>query len=301
MNGENKVIEKRPTIKDAIIAIENIRKSTLISYISAQGQIITPDDCMPLVENLESLKPKESKIKKLDLFLHSPGGLLDAAFKYVRICQEYSDEFNVIVPLFAKSAATAICLGAKEIVMTPVSELGPLDPIIQHPYKPNVRVPARAIEDYFSFLKRISSGTEQTIDSETKKYLNQNLDPYLIGSYESALRASEQIAEMLLNENALKGKPDVKIKETVDKLTKGLYSHSFVIDRKMATELGLNVVKAEGELLKAINQLFGIYAGFMQQSNIIKLQGTREINRHISFIKEEIKPQQPSSVNLYGY
>lgn len=300
-NIENKVRGKKITIKDAVMEIERQRESTLVSFLVAEGRIITPDDCIPLVENLESLKPKDGKIKKLDLFLYGPGGLLDAAFKYVRICQEYSNEFNVIVPLFAKSAATAICLGARQIVMTPISELGPLDPIVQHPYKPDVRVPARAIEDYFAFLRRVETDASISIDEETKKHLNQNLDPYLIGSYEGVLKASEQIAKILLSENALRGWSEEKIDEVVNKFTKYFYSHSFAIDRNMASEWGLNVVRADGELLKAINRLFAIYQSFIRQNKIVKLQGTREINRHISVLREETKPKPTSSVNLEQY
>jgi membrane-bound ClpP family serine protease len=64
---------------------------------------------------------------------------------------------DIVVPLAAKSAATVICLGAKEIVMTSFAELGPIDPIMQHPYKPEVKVPARAIKDIFEFLNRVSA------------------------------------------------------------------------------------------------------------------------------------------------
>jgi membrane-bound ClpP family serine protease len=291
---------KAITIKDAVIQLEEARNSTVISYVSAQGQIITPDDCMPLLENLESLKPASGKINKLDLFLHSPGGLLDAAYKYVRVCKEYSNEFNVIVPLFAKSAATALCLGANEIIMTPISELGPLDPIVQHPYKPNVRVPARAIQDYFDFLKRVTTETSTVIDAEAKNFLNQNLDPYLIGSYENALKSSEQIATILLKENALAGKTEKEIETVVNHFTKEFHSHGFVIDRAMAKKWGLKIINADDKLLKTINQLFAFYSGFMQQNNIAKLQGTRDINRHMIPIVKPI-PKQAQTINLNEY
>src|SRR3972149_4773425 len=120
------------TIKDAIVQVEKIRKSTVISYMASQNALVGPEDAGLLVDTIEMILPEARKFDRLDLFLHSPGGFLDSAYKIIRICKEYSNEFNIIVPLAAKSAATVICLGANEIVMTVFAELGPIDPIIQH-------------------------------------------------------------------------------------------------------------------------------------------------------------------------
>ena len=119
-------MEKRITIKEAIEEIEKIRNSTLITYMAAPNALIGPEDAGLFVELIERVLPANRKIEKLDLFINSPGGFLDSAYKLVKICKEYSKEFNVIVPLAAKSAATVISLGAKEIIMSVISELGQL-------------------------------------------------------------------------------------------------------------------------------------------------------------------------------
>jgi len=291
------VPQKRISIKDAVVNLENCRNSAVISYIAAQNALVGPEDAMMIVDNLEMLLlPSSRKIPKLDLFLHSPGGFLDPAFKIVRICQEYSDEFNVIVPLAAKSAATVICLGAKEIVMTSLAELGPIDPIIQHPYKPEIRVPARSIKDFFYFISTTQTEGKLVLDQSYKTQMANMLDPYLIGSYQTALESSKQIAEILLSENALKDDPE-KCKDTVYKLTEHYYSHGFVIDRKHARELGLKIVDAEDnpELIKTIRQLFQIYQGFMQANKITKVVGNREVNRHPQPIQPTPSPPIPPS------
>ena len=121
----NTVEAKQTTIKDAVEAVERVRSSTVISYVADQNALVGPEDAGMLVDSIEMLLPAgQRKLKKIDLFLHSPGGFLDSALKLVRIIQEFTDDFNVIVPLAAKSAATVICLGAREIVMTSFSELG---------------------------------------------------------------------------------------------------------------------------------------------------------------------------------
>ena len=287
------------TIKDAIIRIETIRKSTVISYMASQNALVGPEDAGMLVDTIEMVLPATRKLDRLDLFLHSPGGFLDSAYKIIRICKEYAQEFNVIVPLAAKSAATVICLGANEIVMTVFAELGPIDPIIQHPYKPNVRVPARSIKDFFEFLS--STETEKIpVDSQFKTQMSNLLDPYLIGSYQTALNSSKQIAEKLLKENALKDKPEL-VDEAVKKLTEFYYSHSYVIDRNEAREIGLNVTNAEQtpQLDQAVRQLLGIYQQFMMQNSILKLVGNRELNRNIQAVQMPPQIASPSKpVNL---
>lgn len=287
------------TIKDAIIQIETIRKSTVISYMASQNALVGPEDAGMLVDSIEMVLPEARKFDRLDLFLHSPGGFLDSAYKIIRICKEYAKEFNVIVPLAAKSAATVICLGANEIVMTVFAELGPIDPIIQHPYKPNVRVPARSIKDFFDFLN--STETEKIpVDSQFRTQMSSLLDPYLIGSYQTALNSSKQIAEKLLKENALKANPGL-VDGAVKKLTEFYYSHSYVIDRNEAREIGLNVTNAEQtpQLDKAVRQLLGIYQQFMMQNSILKLVGNRELNRNIQAVQvppQIVNPSKP--VNL---
>ncbi len=289
---------KRITIKEAVVNLEKCRNSTVVSYIAAENSLIGPEDSPVLVDTIENVLPDTGKIIKLDLFLHSPGGFIESAYKIVSICKEYSVQFNVIVPFAAKSAATVICLGANELVMTSLAELGPIDPIIQHPYKPEIRVPARAIKDFFAFLETTETSDKIRLDATFKNQMASLLDPYLIGSYQSALQSSKQIAEMLLTQGPLSGRPE-KIKEAVHKLTEYYYSHRFVIDRNMVRELGLNVLSPETNkpLTIAIRQLFNIYQMFMRDNNIIKVIGNREVNRNFQPPRPiQIPPSTPPSL-----
>lgn len=295
-------MEKTITIRDAVMAVEKIRNSTVISYMAAQNALVGPEDAGMLVDTIEMVLPASRKIDRLDLFLHSPGGFLDSAYKIVRICKEYSNEFNVIVPLAAKSAATVITLGAKEIVMTVFAELGPIDPIIQHPYKPEIRVPARSIKDFFTFLNTTETSDRILVDPQFKVQMSNLLDPYLIGSYQTALNSSKQIAEILLGDNALANNKE-KIPEAVNRLSEYYYSHSYVIDRNEARQIGLNVINSEStpNLDKSVRQLLSSYQQFMQQNNLIKLIGNRELNRNIQAVQIAAPPNPatpPKPVNL---
>ncbi len=68
----------------------------------------------------------------LHLLLRSLGGDGETAIRLVRSAQSRCRELTVIIPDQAKSAATLLTLGAHHILMSPMSDLGPIDPQFMH-------------------------------------------------------------------------------------------------------------------------------------------------------------------------
>ncbi len=64
---------------------------------------------------------------EIDVWLESPGGDAHAAYKLGLLLRAYAHKIRVIIPDYAKSAATLVALAADEIYMAPSAELGPLD------------------------------------------------------------------------------------------------------------------------------------------------------------------------------
>src|SRR5260370_9359833 len=83
------------------------------------------------VEYFEELLYDASPAENLHLMLVSPGGDGEVAVRLVRAAQARCARMTVIVPDYAKSAATLLALGAHEIMMGPTSHLGPVDPPFQ--------------------------------------------------------------------------------------------------------------------------------------------------------------------------
>src|SRR6266508_1633037 len=69
-------------------------------------------------------------VKSLDLFLYSTGGAIDVPWRIVTALRTTADEWHVLIPFRANSAATLLALGADTIVLGPQGELGPIDPIL---------------------------------------------------------------------------------------------------------------------------------------------------------------------------
>lgn len=70
--------------------------------------------------------------KRLDLILETPGGDGVAAEDIIKLLRSQFEELNVIVPGIAKSAGTIMAMAANDILMEPVSALGPIDAQIIH-------------------------------------------------------------------------------------------------------------------------------------------------------------------------
>ncbi len=68
----------------------------------------------------------------VDVWLESAGGDADAAYKLCLTLRHYFQKVRVVIPDYAKSAATLFALGCDEIFMRDSAELGPLDAQIHH-------------------------------------------------------------------------------------------------------------------------------------------------------------------------
>lgn len=239
--------------KELLKNLETLRQSRVIVYFS-----YTPLDdriLVPLYRELTNI----GRTKKIDLFLHSYGGAVDTPYKVVMLIREFCDEFSVIVPFSAKSAASMIVLGADEVVMGPISELGPIDPLVKHPSYKDFWIPVQALRCCFEYIEEMiyDSSNPEVSEIIINSVLNK-LDPWLIGDYEKALKASRQYAESLLSKYMLKNDKE-KVRSVTQNLTTGYFSHGYPIGRQEAKEMGLCVTEASGELWEVIWELYLMY------------------------------------------
>ena len=71
---------------------------------------------------------RKKRLEKIDLILHSSGGFAESAERILNSIYSYCDDFRVIIPTQAKSAATMVAMGASSILMSDTSEIGAIDP-----------------------------------------------------------------------------------------------------------------------------------------------------------------------------
>lgn len=67
-------------------------------------------------------------MERLDLVLSTIGGNITTAHQMALLLREYVQHLTILIPYRARSSGTLLCLSANELVLGPMSELGPIDP-----------------------------------------------------------------------------------------------------------------------------------------------------------------------------
>lgn len=102
-------------VRQALIKqIEQLTQTTLICYVAPNSEI-DRQDVIAMVDLLHNVVPGSA----IDLLLHSPGGNIDAAEKLIALIRKRAGkaQVRVVIPDYAKSAATLMALGADAILM----------------------------------------------------------------------------------------------------------------------------------------------------------------------------------------
>ena len=162
----------------------------LICYVSGSESVIDASDTMPFVDLLHNVPPT----RDLDLLLHTAGGSIDTAEKLIRMMKSKvgTAEFRIIVPDFAKSAGTLMVLGADRVVMSDMSELGPIDP--QTPLFGRWQ----SVQNYLDAYDKHDKTLKNDPDNIAARIMLGKLDPATLKLCEVATARARQAAESLL-------------------------------------------------------------------------------------------------------
>jgi hypothetical protein len=201
------------------------------------------------------------------LIINSPGGDGNVAEKMIMMCrQRFTKSFRVIVPNFAKSAATMVALGSDKIFMGYLAELGPIDPQFGSPQAGGL-IPARSFIDGLEMIRR--NIKEKGDPVQMYLPLLAKIEPHVVAQCQGAIDGAREFAEKWLRECMLKDDPQ-QAKEVASALSEGVKykSHGKVIDYAEAHDvLKLNVEKIaeSSELWDNIWELYCSSILFLQQ------------------------------------
>ncbi len=186
----------------------------------------------------------------IDLFLYTRGGDLNSVWPIVSLLREFDTDFEVLIPFRAHSAGTILCLGAKRIIMTRLSEFSPIDPTTGNPFNPPNPSPQGnllgiSVEDvnaYKDFLRQsFDINRDNKLSKEDKLLLSpffqklvENIHPLALGNVHRTSQLISRLAEKLLKLHEFKGRD---IKKIISALTVETCSHLHMIDRKEAVEI----------------------------------------------------------------
>jgi len=297
-------------LKKSLKKLSDLRKSEIIVYITGDktppqqfGTVIALDVLPFFYQHLSKI----GKQKKISLFLYSCGGHLNAPWSIVNLIREFCDEFEVIIPYKALSAATLISLGADTILMTPLSQLSPIDPIgtFQVSGEKRENISIEDVTGFINFAKEKIGIAEQNALAEVLKRLCDQIKPSILGSINRTHSLIREIAKKLLklHKNRLE---EEQIENMVEKLTEKLFSHQHIINRKEAKDVvgfGDIVQYSSKEEEKLMNEILKYYQDNLEISktfNPTALLGN-DVEKEYSLIRAVIhsSKQENNFVSKY--
>jgi hypothetical protein len=210
---------------------------------------------------------RKNKRKNVLLVLMTPGGDAHAAYRIAHCLQGSYEKFWVFVSGWCKSAGTLVAIGANEIFIDFLGELGPID--VQRGKRDELwetssgltedaalevleKTAFKMFRDYLLSIKHISRGQvtfNTAAEVAGKMVIGQlgpvyaQIDPSKIG--ENA-RAMNIAIDYGLRLNLHSG--NLRNRKSLDRLASAYSSHSFVIDEKEAKELFSSVLQPTPEL-----------------------------------------------------
>jgi hypothetical protein len=189
--------------------------------------------------------PSHDPQKGIFLLLHTNGGRVEPAYLISKCCKRSAPKFVVAVPRFAKSAGTLIALGADEIHMGIISELGPVDPQIGE--YPALGL-GSAIDHIAKLCKKHPESTEMLA-----KYLASSLNLHDLGYYERVSESAAQYAERLLSTKKLAA--DQSAASVAQHFVYGYKDHGFVIDHEEAKRFLGDLIKTGTPEYRLANEI----------------------------------------------
>ena len=217
-------------------ALEKRRGSRVIVLIHRQETMsllgfpvlryIDVDDSEEVIRAIHMTDPD----MPLDLVLHTPGGLVLAAYQIAHAIRMHRGKITAFVPHYAMSGGTLIALAADEIVMEEHAVLGPVDPQLgEYPASSLVKL----------------AENKPIADIDDKSWLLADVGK----------KAIEQIRAQV--DSLLESKyPPEKVEELGRILTEGKWTHDYPITYEEASRLGLHVTKG---IPPELYQLMSLY------------------------------------------
>lgn len=225
-----------PFILPQLSELQALREAPVIVYSAT----ITDDAVRVIYECLRRMDPTS----RLNLVLSTPGGVITAARRIALLLHEFASHLTILVPERARSAGTLLCLGAHELVLGPMAELGPIDAHIGSAGSPPPDAPGMiSTEEVRAFRQMAEDWFGVTREEDRLQVLAliaQRVFPASLGS----LYRSDQLIRQSAYELVCYQLPNAEERirqQIVNQLVGGYYGHNHIITRTEAQTLGLRV------------------------------------------------------------
>ena len=260
-------------------------ESELVAFADARGHpavflfLTEPLEFHHVIQLRAVLGTQE--FQDLDLVIYSGGGSIHAAYQMVELLRLHANRLHACVPIFAKSAATLLCIGADDIVVDELAQLGPLDTQIYeerkggkgeftsalNPFKTLEQLQKFSLETLDIAVKMIAARSGMDLDECLKHSINfvqsttgplfTQLNPEKLGEYSRELSVGTEYGSRLLRR--FTSWDDDKRSTIVEKLVHGYPSHDYIIDYHELQEIGFDAKLFSDSEREAVQGLFTFF------------------------------------------
>lgn len=253
---EKRVIELEETIEQKLKRYQEIKKDYLcFPFLGVDITTTVVDDIF------QDLRTKYKECNgRLNIIVDSGGGDIDAAYNLAMLFRKYGTiELNFIVPRWAKSAATLLVCSGDKIFMSPIAELGPLDPQITQFNLLEGRIERFSPLHIEATLNMIRQEFEKGNDKFAQGLMERLQFPLTLGGFIKYHEIGEQYLVKLLETRMFTGGKKTGDAKAIAKiLNKGYADHGFCINIDEAKSIGLEVRDLEGEELGVVWEIHGL-------------------------------------------
>lgn len=298
---------KRDELDEKFQHLANVRGETQIVLFAPIHPFVYAE-LIGIVNQLVS----EEKTEVIDLVLNSPGGSAADAYRMIRLLKDHFSKVNIIVPFWAKSAATLVALGADQIVMSSMGELGPLDAQVSQDDEtsPNgkmgsalvdeaviTRVENRAIDLHRKMFKEIFADegislnknelSKEILDFTSQLYhpILDKINPRSIGKNSRYLEVGKQYALRILEQFHPEQNND-KQNRLVSLLVEECPDHGYVIDYHLLSRFLSNVITS-GEMGKKYFEVLEELAIQVIRNELSQERDTIIVKRYDPIIRDQ--------------
>jgi hypothetical protein len=196
----------------------------------------------------------------LEVVLHSSGGDIDAAYHLGKILRGYaSKQLKVIVPRFAKSAATLLACAGHVIVMEKPSELGSLEPVIE--MSSGETFSPLSVDKLIEFLDNVERRLART--SRIVEIIAKRIPIMTMGDCLKTTTYAEPYLRELLTTGMFRDDPE-RNKKADEICKRFIYEyptkgHGYIIDVEEAERIGLKIERPKKDEWEIIWKIFRIF------------------------------------------
>jgi ATP-dependent protease ClpP protease subunit len=220
----------------------------VLCFVGGERAEIERNDTTAFVDLLHNVHAGDN----IDLMLHSIGGDIDAAEKLISLARakvSATGSIRVIVPEYAKSAATLMALGGDVLVMSDSSELGAIDPQF-HLNDGRGNEICHSVLVYLNAYEEHAKALRENPNDPVAQLMFDKFDPTLVKKFEGIRGRTRNLAENLLKRRGKNFSAITKALMDIERWQ----SHNQMISAHDAEDLGLEV-----EIMSADDPLWQLY------------------------------------------